>query len=60
MVADNTKWNDLQKWSFYIGSPISLISCIFLVILFHKYKHMRKPPGNMLLATIFGEMLVYV
>ena len=32
--SSNLKWDGLQMWWFYIGSPISLISCVFLVVLF--------------------------
>lgn len=59
MAPGPLEWTPLQKWWFYIGSPLSLLSWIFLVVVFYKYKHMRKPPGNMLLATILCEMLIY-
>ena len=60
MAPATATWNDLQKWSYSVGGPISIVSCILLILIFNKYKHMRKPPGNMLLATIICEMFGYL
>ena len=55
----NNKWSNLQLYWFWIGSPISLVACSWLVYAFYKYKRMHKPPGNLLILTILWEMFVF-
>ena len=55
-----TNWDPIQKWSFYIGSPTSLICCTLLILSFYKFKQMRKPPGNLLILTILCEMFLFL
>ena len=56
----NNKWDNVQKYSFFIGSPLSLISWIWLLYAFYKYKQMSKPPGNLIIYTILSEMVLFV
>ena len=55
MVKEVT-WNNVMKWSFTIGSPISLLSYVCLILIFTRYKNMRKHPGNLMLLTIICEI----
>ena len=55
-ILDKIAIDDVALYSFLIIGPIAFLGCLINMIIYFKYKKLRKEPGNIILMIAFAQL----